>query len=183
MAIKNPNPNIKDFEVNDNTTWSSNHIAAGLEAAGVEVSNDGSIEPVKAQILKEITTTEDLATIEIKDLNVKALMIEINLTYTSAVSGTIYVAAKTDADPDNYKRTAAYNTRSFTANSLYYLYLMLDCSNGIITGSGYSNVTNSYASPQSGIPEGSLLVKNIKDIEIRTSTAFPTGTVIKVYGI
>ena len=33
MAIKNPNPNIKDFEVNDNTTWSSSKIKASIESS------------------------------------------------------------------------------------------------------------------------------------------------------
>lgn len=40
MSIKNPWPNIKDNEVNDNTTWSSAKIKAEIDAILAVIPTD-----------------------------------------------------------------------------------------------------------------------------------------------
>ena len=182
MAIKNPNPNIKDFEVNDNTTWSSNHIAAGLQAAGVDVGSGGSVEPVTATLLVSMTTEEALSTISISDLNVKKCVIILSLTYDTTQNVTIYAQVKTDSSPNSFKKTPAYNTRSFTLNTNYLVFLNLDCTGGLMTGNGYSGSNGSYGGVQSGANNVDPCDSIIKDVEVKLSAAAPAGTNIKIYG-
>ena len=181
MAIKNPNPNIKDFEVNDNTTWSSAHIAEGLQAAGVDVGAGGSVDPVKASLIKTITTEEALSSIEITGLNHRFLLIVVNLNYAATTSVTSNVRIKTDT-ATSYKYSPACFNRSLTGGSDYIAFYVLDCTKGVTTGYGYINASNGYTNIMA-LPVTSSPIDNvITDVELRYSAAAPTGTTVTVYG-
>ena len=184
MAIKNPNPNIKDFEVNDNTTWSSAHIAAGLNVAGVNVNSDGSLQNKGYTLLKDITTTEDLTTVNLDVSNLTAVFIVMNVKYIATTTSSISLLA-TSPDYSTPFNTSAFVTRSFTADTDFSVLLMAECTKGLIKGEGLVTTVNgngsstikNYANYRSNI-----LTSVFKTLQIDATVALPTGTTIKVYG-
>lgn len=186
MAIKNPNPNIKDFEVNDNTTWSSAHIAAGLEAAGVGVGTEGSVEPKYAQAVYDATLEEATQTIDIEGINAKKVIVFIDVTFTDGGSVSFRLMAKTDKSPDAFVATSAHSTRTVTANVENYVKLFADCGDGILTGYGLSGGVGSYANVTSSLATAYINIidsKVMTDIRIDSGVALPVGTKVKVYAI
>lgn len=186
MAIKNPNPNIKDFEVNDNTTWSSAHIAAGLDAAGVNVGTDGSIEQKYAQVVYDATLEEASQNINIEGINARKVLVFIDVTFTDAGSVAFVLLSKTDKSPDTFVTTSAHSTRTVTANVENYVKLFADCSDGILNGYGLSGNVGSYVNLTSSLIQAYTDIidsKVMKDIRIYCSVALPVGTKIKVYAI
>ena len=184
MAIKNPSPNIKDYEVNENTTWSSAHIAAGLGAAGVNVNSDGSLQNKGYTLLKDITTTEDLTTVNLDVSNLTAVFIVMNVKYAATTTSSISLLA-TSPDYSTPFNTSAFATRSFTADTDFSVLLMAECTKGLIKGEGLVTAVNgngsstikNYANYRSNI-----LTSVFKTLQIDATAALPTGTTIKVYG-
>ena len=184
MAIKNPSPNIKDFEVNDNTTWSSAHIAAGLTVAGVNVNSDGSLQNKCYKLLKEITTTEELTTVNLGISDLTAVFIIMNVKYAATTTSSISLLA-TSPDYSTPFNTSAYATRSFTADTDFSVILMAECTKGLIKGEGLVTAVNgngnstikNYANYRNNI-----LTSVFKTLQIDATSALPAGTSIKVYG-
>lgn len=184
MAIKNPNPNIKDFEVNDNTTWSSAHIAAGLEAAGVEVGAGGSVIEKPGSLLLNTTLTESKTTISIPGGNFKKLIAVITATFEETTSNTLQIKA-TSPESNSLFATGAYASRSYTGGSAFKTTLYASCEHSLLVGNGAVTTTNGT---------GNLNIANISEYtdhiitsafttaQITSSVALPIGSTIKVYG-
>lgn len=185
MAIKNPNPNIKDFEVNDNTTWSSAHIAAGLQAAGVEVGAGGSVEPKQPKKLSTITLDTAVTEYDITfDGPVKDVIVLVGVTFTTTASYVFTLKGKTVENPNIFIGTSAYCTRSFTADTAYIVKLHADCIKGLLDGEGFASVPNSYGNVMTSLPSDyvtNIVTSGINSIKITCSTSMPVGTTIDVF--
>lgn len=185
MAIKNPNPNIKDFEVNDNTTWSSAHIAAGLVNAGVAVGPDGEVDAVKYQLLKDYAVDTAGNSFEFTGLNCNEVFIVINFTADAAVTMTIYTNIKTPEKNDAYFATPTLLRSSVSSGSKYTGTGLLTCKHGLIHGYGMLAGENSYGSATQRNNTGyiaNIIGTKIKDLQITSSDNLPAGTNIKIYG-
>ena len=185
MAIKNPNPNIKDFEVNDNTTWSSNHIAAGLQAAGVEVGSSGTVETKKARLIADITTEEATQTVLIPGANnLTSVIAIINCTFPDTTTNGFAIKTTTEAVSTPF-HTGAYATRSYTGGTEFKATLYASCEHGLMTGYAVVSSVNGNAGSNIGnFTEytDNILTEKFKTIMITSSNNIPVGTKIKVYG-
>ena len=185
MAIKNPNPNIKDFEINDNTTWSSAHIAAGLQAAGVAVGPDGEVIDKPYDLIYDETLTEDKTSITFTGVSYKEIIAVIIVKYTATSTASHVINVKTPESSAAFFPTSAYVTRSFTADTSFTTFLKASCYGSLIDGSGVVSNSNSYASLSKWNATtylSNIIGSNFTDIELKsTTTDFPTGTKIKIY--
>ena len=185
MAIKNPNPNIKDFEINDNTTWSSAHIAAGLQAAGVEVGMGGSVEQKKATLIADITTTEESQTLLIPGAtDLTSVIAVVNCTFSETTTNAIAIKATSETVSTPF-HTGAYSTRSYTGGTEFKATLFASCEHGLMRG--YAVVSSVNGNAGSNIGNFSeytdnILTEKFKTITIASSNNMPIGTKIKVYG-
>ena len=185
MAIKNPNPNIKDFEINDNTTWSSNHIAAGLQAAGVEVGSEGSVDQKKATLIADVTVTEESQTFLIPGAtNLTSVIAVINCTFSDTTTNGFAIKATTESVSTPF-HTGAYSTRSYTGGTEFKSTLYASCEHGLMTGYAVVSSVNGNASSNIGnFTEytDNILTEKFKTIMITSSNNIPVGTKIKLYG-
>ena len=183
MAIKNPNPNIKDFEVNDNTTWSSAHIAAGLQAAGVEVGSEGSFEHKKVSLLSSLTVDTAGTTFNF-DVNAKFVLIVVDSTFTETTTLTTNIYLKTDMQ-STYFTSGAFSTRSHTANTRGITLMRLSVERGFVDSYGTDAGINGYATITKSATEAfinNILANNITSVQVLFNNAVPVGTTIKIYG-
>ena len=184
MAIPLPNPNINDFDTNDVQTWSSNKMKEGFDIAGVVVNTDGSLQNKSYKLLKDITTTEDLTSINLDVSDLTAVFIVMNVKYAATTTSNISLLA-TSPDYSTPFNTSAYASRSFTADTDFSVILMAECTKGLIKGEGL--VTNVNGNGSSTIKNyanyrSNILTSVFKTLQIDASAALPTGTTIKVYG-
>ena len=184
MAIKNPNPNIKDFEVNDNTTWSSAHIAAGLNAAGVNVGSYGSVTPKQATLLLDSTLTEAKSSIDIPGGNFTKVIAVITATFGETVTNTLQIKATSPENSTAFP-TGAYSSRSYTGGSEFKSTLYASCENGLLVGYGAVTTTNGTGNlniANTADYTGNIITSKFSTLQIVSSNALPIGTNIKVYG-
>lgn len=185
MAIKNPNPNIKDFEVNDNTTWSSNHIAAGLNAAGVVVGSEGEVNTTPYSLIKEVTLEEGASSYEVTDLSCKNVFAIVTFSADSSTTGNIYLRFKTPEGGSSYFAGPGVARASLTSGSNYIAMLEGTCEHGVVlgngfiaTGSGNANVQRQNSSSYFTNIFGSVF----NSVQVYSTITLPAGTNIKIYG-
>lgn len=186
MAIPLPNPNINDFDTNDVQTWSSNKLKDGLAYAGVEIGSEGELIPATAKKVADIEVEEASSTVIFNDLNCKKIMVVVDVTFDETGSYIFTLQAKTDKSPDSFVNTAAYATRSYTANTRYITRLYADCSSGIMQGYAVATVPNSYGNPS--MSNFTNYLDNIdssifKTVQVYCSVNIPVGTKITVYAV
>ena len=185
MAIKNPNPNIKDFEVNDNTTWSSAHIAAGLLAAGVDVGAEGSVATSHFQLLDDETFESASSNFDLTNINCKNIFVIISFTADASVTGTFYLRYKTPEGGDAYFASPSYARASLTSGNSYIITLDGTCNNGIINGNGFISTGSSYGNVQRQNASSyfsNIIASKFTSLQIASSITMPVGTTIKIYG-
>ena len=185
MSIPLPNPNINDFDTNDVQTWSSAHIAAGLNAAGVDVGPDGEVDTVKYQLLKDYAVDTAGNSFEFTGLNCYEVFIVINFTADAAVTMAIYTNIKTPEKNDAYFATPTLLRSSVSSGSKYTGTGLLTCKHGLIRGYGMLAGENSYGSATQRNNTGyitNIIGSKISDLHITSSDNLPVGTTIKVYG-
>ena len=185
MAIKNPSPNIKDFEINENTTWSSAHIAGGLVAAGVAVGPDGEVNEKPFDLIYNETLTEAKSAITFNDVSYKEVFAVITVSYDTTVTAYQNLTVKTPEKNDVFFSSSAYAFRSFTGGSSYVTILHADCYGSIVKGYGLVSALNGYTAQSSYVANSyvpNIIGSKFTSIEITSTTdAFPVGSIIKVF--